>query len=680
MAGGYPLNVNGVRILTSEALYQACRFPHRPDIQALIIEQKSPMTAKMKSKPYRKDSRPDWDQVRVNIMRWCLRVKLAQHWNDFSQLLLDTGEYPIVEESRKDDFWGAKATDDDTLVGRNVLGRLLMELREAVKVERPAMLLSVEPLDIPNFTLDGQPIEVVGSNHSEPSVRLSLRAEQHEVHPATVGQPSLFDVPSDRELALSEHPERIKMNEREAGLRLYPHYKESGSPWIGAVPASWEIRRMRSLITIRTQRNRADLPLLSVAREKSVFVRFLADNDENHNIIPDDLSNYKVARAGDLVINKMKAWQGSMGISPCDGIVSPAYFVFDFDMASPSFGQMLLRSKPYVAHFAQASDGVRVGQWDLSVPGMRQIPVLVPPPSEQAAIVKYLNWATGRIDRAIRAKKKIIALLNEQKQAIIHQAVTQGLDPNVRMKPSGIPWLEEIPEHWEVIRLKSICQFVTSGSRGWARYYSDNGDIFLRIGNISTTSIELRLNKITFVTPPQGIEGERTRAIPGDLLLSITAQVGAVGVVPVGLGEAYVNQHTALIRLNRTSTNPRWVAYVLLSGFGKEQCRLKTNGGTKVGLTLDDVRTLNVLMPPIEEQERIASEIDRRTASIDQVLKLFESGIVLLREYRARLVSDVVTGKVDVREAAVALRDLDGTALPDEVDLDQDVEYSDMED
>jgi type I restriction enzyme S subunit len=184
---------------------------------------------------------------------------------------------------------------------------------------------------------------------------------------------------------------------------------------------------------------------LSVAREKGAFVRSLTDEDENHNGIADDLSNYKVARAGNLVINKMKAWQGSMGIAPCDGIVSPAYFVFDFRIAHHAFGQRLLRSKPYVAHFGQASDGVRVGQWDLSIPGMRQIPVLLPPPAEQAAMVRFLDWAKGRLERAIRAKRKVIALLGEQKQAIIHRAVTRGLDPSVPLKPSGIPWLGEIP-------------------------------------------------------------------------------------------------------------------------------------------------------------------------------------------------------------------------------------------
>jgi type I restriction enzyme S subunit len=126
MAAGFPLRINGVKILTSEALYQACRFPHMPDVQKLIIGQASPMTAKMKGKPYRNGTRKDWDAVRIGIMRWCLRVKLAYHWSLFVNLLLSTGNKAIVEESKKDGFWGAKPRDESTLVGANVLGRLLM--------------------------------------------------------------------------------------------------------------------------------------------------------------------------------------------------------------------------------------------------------------------------------------------------------------------------------------------------------------------------------------------------------------------------------------------------------------------------------------------------------------------------------------------------------------------------
>lgn len=163
MATGYPLQINGVRILTTEALYQACRFPHMQEVQREIIGQHSPMTAKMKSKPYRKDSRPDWDDVRYKVMRWCLRVKLAQNYEEFGRLLLATRDRPIVEQSRKDDYWGAKLTGEDggMLIGQNVLGRLMMELREKLKDDAEGALKTVQPLGIPDFLLLGKPIETV---------------------------------------------------------------------------------------------------------------------------------------------------------------------------------------------------------------------------------------------------------------------------------------------------------------------------------------------------------------------------------------------------------------------------------------------------------------------------------------------------------------------------------------
>ncbi len=173
MAGGYPLLINDIKILTSEAIYQACRFPHLPEVQKLIIAEKSPMTAKMRSKPYRDNSRPDWEIVRTKIMRWCLQVKLIQNWDKFSRLLLETKELPIVEDSRKDDFWGAKLQDGETLIGANVLGRLLMQLREQIKSEEITPQTTVMPLSIPNFLLYGEEINPIISNYENSSNNLA---------------------------------------------------------------------------------------------------------------------------------------------------------------------------------------------------------------------------------------------------------------------------------------------------------------------------------------------------------------------------------------------------------------------------------------------------------------------------------------------------------------------------
>lgn len=316
-----------------------------------------------------------------------------------------------------------------------------------------------------------------------------------------------------------------------ADLKPYAEYKESGSKWLGVVPAKWEVRNLRTLISKRAERDRADLPLLSVAREKGVFVRSLTDADENHNVIPEDLSNYRVARAGNLVINKMKAWQGSMGIAPCDGIVSPAYYVFDFRIANHAFGQRLLRSKPYVAHFGQASDGVRVGQWDLSIPGMRQIPVLVPSPDEQAAIVRFLDWANGRLERAIRAKRKVIALLNEQKQAIIHRAVTRGLDPSVPLKPSGIPWLGDIPQHWEVRRAKQLCAAIIDCKNRTPDMVDGGKFVVVRTTNIRHGNFTLAGS---YSTDQRNYEIWTQRGAPkvGDVFFTREAPVGEACLVP----------------------------------------------------------------------------------------------------------------------------------------------------
>ncbi|EOB4247426.1 NADAR family protein [Vibrio metschnikovii] len=164
MAAGFPVVVNGVAIKSVEALYQACRFPHLPDVQKKILVQGSPMTAKMVGKPFREQSRSDWLSIRIQVMKWCLRVKLAQNWESFSSVLTQTEEMPIVELSNKDDFWGAKPVDKNIYVGVNALGRLLMQLREQVLSFEQEHFMIVPPLKIDNFKLYGENISIIKSS------------------------------------------------------------------------------------------------------------------------------------------------------------------------------------------------------------------------------------------------------------------------------------------------------------------------------------------------------------------------------------------------------------------------------------------------------------------------------------------------------------------------------------
>ena len=199
----------------------------------------------------------------------------------------------------------------------------------------------------------------------------------------------------------------------------YPAYKPSFDEWLGDVPEHWEVRKLRNVIAATGERNRPELPLLSVVRERGVILRDVTNMEENHNFIPDDLSNFRVVRSGQFAMNKMKAWQGSYGISQHDGIVSPAYFVFSINGVSGQYFHAAIRSKAYVPFFAQASDGVRIGQWDLSQARMREIPFPLPPLTEQRAIIRFLDYVDRRIRRYVNAKRKLIALLEEEEQAVV---------------------------------------------------------------------------------------------------------------------------------------------------------------------------------------------------------------------------------------------------------------------
>uniref|UniRef100_UPI003988FBEA restriction endonuclease subunit S n=1 Tax=Methyloglobulus sp. TaxID=2518622 RepID=UPI003988FBEA len=261
----------------------------------------------------------------------------------------------------------------------------------------------------------------------------------------------------------------------------------------------------------------------------------------------------------------------------------------------------------------------------------------------------FLDRETAKIDALIAEQQRLIELLKEKRQAVISHAVTKGLNPNAPMKDSGIEWLGEVPEHWEILPLKRNVSFLTSGSRGWAEHYSDEGALFIRIGNLTRDSILLDLSDIQRVTVPEGIEGERTRVQSGDVLFSITAYLGSVAVIPKNLEPAYVSQHVALARLNQQHLLPAWAAYVTMSFVGKTYLETKGYGGTKIQLNLDDVANLVMTVPNIEEQSTIVAFLDSKTAKLDTLTAEAKVAITLLQERRTALIFAAVTGKIDVR-------------------------------
>ena len=281
------------------------------------------------------------------------------------------------------------------------------------------------------------------------------------------------------------------------------------------------------------------------------------------------------------------------------------------------------------------------------------MPVAVPPPDEQAAIVRFLDWANGRLERAIRAKRKVIALLNEQKQAIIHRAVTRGLDPSVPLKPSGIPWLGDIPQHWEILRAKYLYREVDERS-------ASGTEELLSVSHLTGVTPRSQKN-ITMFKAASYVGHKICRA--GDLAVNtMWAWMGALGVsTHVGI----ISPGYAVYRPHR----PDRIVGAYMEGLLRSRpyisniiCHSTGLRGSRLRLYPDDFFRLPIIQPPTEEQRRIVEAIRAETGDMDTAISRLEREVELLREYRTRLVADVVTGKLDVREAAAR--------LPEEAALD----------
>jgi len=313
----------------------------------------------------------------------------------------------------------------------------------------------------------------------------------------------------------------------------------------------------------------------------------------------------------------------------------------------------------YVRYFIEGLQGELLTRWSKVGTTVESIEseyfanddVPVPPLLEQTAIIDFLDRETGRIDALIDKKRRLLELLEENRLAVITNAVTKGLDPKAPMKDSGIDWLGQIPAHWDVKRVKFSKSLVTSGSRGWAEYYADEGPIFLQSGNLGTQA-ELNLTNLQHVNPPDGAEGRRTAVCVDDVMVCITgARTGTVAHVSVELGEAYINQHIALLRPIKSDVFPKFLAYALWCDAGRQQLSLSSYG-MKEGLGLQHVLAVMTTSPPIGEQEAIVQYIDREQERLNSIALHTHRAIGLLLEYRSALITNAVTGNIDVRGEA----------------------------
>ncbi|KVE03411.1 type I restriction endonuclease subunit S [Burkholderia vietnamiensis] len=286
----------------------------------------------------------------------------------------------------------------------------------------------------------------------------------------------------------------------------------------------------------------------------------------------------------------------------------------------------------------------------------------MPTYSEQVKVAQILDT----LDIAIHETEAIIAKLKVVKQGLSHDLLTRGIDANGELRPpqSEAPHLYKetplggIPKEWDVATLESVSGMVTSGSRDWARFYADSGAFFVRIGNLTREHINFRYGSTVFVRPPRNADGQRTRLEPGDILISITADLGIVGVVPDGMGEAYINQHIALVRPNLAIINPRFVGHYLASSVAQTYISKLNDAGAKAGLNLPTVRGLVTVKPERVEQDLIAARLDE----IDNRIQSAETESAKLRELKAGLMDDLLTGRVRVTRLLDEAEPQDGSA------------------
>jgi len=466
-------------------------------------------------------------------------------------------------------------------------------------------------------------------------------------------------------------------------LKPYSEYKESGLPWLGQVPGHWSVSRIKTVLRETDRRSEdGEGTLLSLTRVRGL-IPHRDMTDKMHSA--KTLVGYKRYRTGQLVMNRMQAWSGMFGAGEIDGLVSPDYAVFDV-LGGHSIKLVLerLKTPDLISQFALESKGIGSGFNRLYTDRFGPIPISLPPPDEQAAIVRFLDWANGRLERAIRAKRKVIALLGEQKQAIIHRAVTRGLDPSVPLKPSGIPWLGDIPQHWEVRRLRTIVSRVDQGVSPLAVGFLAEGDSWgvLKSGCVNRglfRETEHKQLASGFAIDPAIV------VKVGDVLISRAcgspSLVGSVGRVRALRYKLILSDKT-FRAVFRDLVNPDFMTFAMNSRYYRQQVEQAISGaeGMANNLPLSALRNFCFAVPPADEAGEVAAQLTAETARLDITISRLEREIELLREYRTRLVADVVTGKLDVREAAARLPDeapLD--TVEDDTDLPDEIEAADEE-
>lgn len=413
----------------------------------------------------------------------------------------------------------------------------------------------------------------------------------------------------------------------------YPNYRASGLPWAPRLPEGWQVLRNGRLFGHRVETGFPDLPILEVSLRTGVRVRDM-ENLKRKQVMSQK-EKYKRAAKGDIAYNMMRMWQGAVGPAPVDGLVSPAYVVVKpYDEANSSYYSYLFRTAAYMQEVNKFSRGIVADRNRLYWESFKQMPSLVPPRPEQDQIVAYLRVQDAHIARFIKAKRELIKLLTEQKLRIIDHAVTRGLDASVALKPSGIEWLGDVPEHWEVVHVGSAVQIINGYPFDSGLFDAAVGHPLVRIRDLNRTHTEIQFN---------GPEVPEAIITTGDLIVGMDGDFNAARWRG---GRALLNQRMCCLRPRKQVTTG-YLALVIAKAL--KFINDLTLSTTVKHLSSSDVKRLRFPVPSETEQLQIVAHVEAETAPINEAIARTEDEIKLIREYRDRLIADVVTGQVDVR-------------------------------
>ena len=444
-------------------------------------------------------------------------------------------------------------------------------------------------------------------------------------------------------------------------LHPYPTCKPSGVPWMGDVPEHWDVAQLGRIgVFSKGSGGTKDDEIpdgIPCVRYGDLYTthKYFISQTRSH-ISSAKVSAYTPIKIGDILFPTSGETIEEIGKSAVNLMPNQVFCGGDLIIFRPTV--------PMEPKFAGYALDCPAAQTQKSLMGrgitimhiysgqLKYLWLPLPPLGEQATIVRYLDEADQQIQAYISAKERLIALLEEERQAIIHQAVTRGLNPNVRLKPSGVEWLGDVPEHWQIRRLGQLGSKFGSGvtPKGGAAVYEETGVPILRSQNIHFEG--LRLEEVAKISRSIHEDMANSHVLPGDILLNITgASIGRVCTVPPSLGEANVNQHVCIIRPKQNLIVNNFLQGYLSTPIMQKEIQLEQSGASREGLTLQSIKNFPIPLPPLKEQQSISKYIVKANQRSFSSRSIIERQIELIQEYRTRLIADVVTGKLDVRKA-----------------------------